>query len=568
MRRDVHSRHVKNSPLNLGAEVTSAILMALLLLVTIPANMASFATSSTRDMAVAATDSSSANSRACNCVIFRLDDVQDYWLVPVQTAIIDKFIEKNASLDIALIMNWVGGDPALVSKLREASFLQQQQQQQQQNSSSAAQVIEMSLHGWNHIDYGKISFKEQYDTLKAANAKMQDLFGRKSAILVMPFNSYNEDTLKAMNQLGLKVISAEFDTEMESIYDPDNPSSQDNKVYKAIPGSEGNITDAYGLYHMPQTVGFYTYDSVIPTKTPLSLIEKKINETIGSYGYAVVTLHPQDFTVKNADNTPTKNLSLKEIDDLGILIDWVRQNNHAISTFSNAAKVPQFPIVDNVPPDISPPEDKALVSPSPLTHVELGSPTLSDNVDPHPIAVNNAPPLGGFPQGTTRVTWSAADKAGNIANATQYVTIYPDADDTHPLVAINSPINATAVKGDAPIVNIPVRGTAFDDYSGVKMIEIRTNGTGYKAVTQEQGVGGDSSSSSDEGSGLSNWNATVTLSHPGTTEIIARATDFFGNQQWATIQVQVLTGQTAIGDIGTATTSPSAEDMQPQLAPQ
>ncbi|AIF82264.1 putative xylanase/chitin deacetylase [Candidatus Nitrososphaera evergladensis SR1] len=533
-------------------KAVAALMMTtvMVLLLITPASMA--LTASAQELTTAASVDTPSPKEACNCVIFRLDDVQDYWLVPVQAAIIDKFIEKNASLDMALIMNWVGNDPALVSKLREASL-------SQQNSS----LIEMSLHGWNHVDYGKLSLGQQYDTLKAANARMQDLFGRKSAILVMPFNSYNEDTLKAMNQLGLRIISAEFDTEIESIYNPDEPDSPDNKIYRAttatattIPkgqdannsesgvGGDGSldddIKDQYGIYHLPQAVGFYTYDSEIPTKTPLALIEEKIGSTIASYGYAVVTLHPQDFTVKNADNSPTKDLSQKEIDDLGILIDWIKQNNHTIRTFSDATKVPLFPIVDNVAPSINAPMDKAVVSSSPLTHVDLGFPTLSDNVDPHPVAINNAPAVG-FPRGTTKVIWTAADDAGNAANATQYVTVALVADKTRPTVTIDAPANTTAIKGSAPIANIPVKGTAFDDESGVKVIEVRTNDTDYKVAKQEGEGGGD---------GWSNWSASVTVKHPGITEIIARATDFFGNHQWRTIQVQVSLNGTAATTTG------------------
>lgn len=516
---------------------TAAIAMMMtVLLLTAPANVAF--TVSAEESAAAAKEGSPTNPQPCNCVIFRLDDVQDYWLVPVQAAIIDKFIEKNASLDIALIMNWVGNDPALVSKLREVS--------QQQNSSS---LVEMSLHGWNHVDHSKLALPQQYDTLKAANAKMQDLFGRKSAILVMPFNSYNEDTLRAMNQLGLRVISAEFDTEIESVYNSDDPGSQDNQVYKAIPGS--NITDSHGVYHLPQVVGFYTYDSVIPTKTPLALVEEKIGRTIASYGYAVVTLHPQDFVVKGADNAPTKDLSQKEMDDLGTLIDWIKENNYTTSTFANVTKVSLFPKVDNVPPSITPPPDKAVVSSSLLTRVNLGSPTLSDNVDPHPIAISNAP-IGGFPHGTTKVIWTAADDAGNIASATQYVTVAPVADKTRPLITIDAPAantnntTTTVINGSAPIANIPVKGTAFDDDSGVKVVEVRTNGTDYKVAKRE------GSETSSAGSGWSEWSATVTIKHSGTTEIIARATDFFGNQQWTTIHVKVSLGQTAATGNGAA----------------
>jgi peptidoglycan/xylan/chitin deacetylase (PgdA/CDA1 family) len=262
---------------------------------------------------------------ACNCVIFRLDDIQDFWIVPVQSAVIDKFVERNESVNLAIIMNDIGNDPAIVGKVREAI---------------ATGLVETTLHGWNHVYYSKLRLQQQHDTLKAANAKMQDLFGRKSAIFVTPYNAYDEDTLKAMNQLGLKVISSEFDQEIESIYNPDDPESKDNKVYKAVAGSD--IKDQFGVYHLPQVIGYYTYDSGPPTKTPLSTIESKIDSTIASYGYAVVTLHPQDFAVKDASGNATEALSQSEINDLDALITWMSDQGYHSGTFSSTvnAQVP------------------------------------------------------------------------------------------------------------------------------------------------------------------------------------------------------------------------------------
>jgi peptidoglycan/xylan/chitin deacetylase (PgdA/CDA1 family) len=455
------------------------------------------------------------SSGACNCVIFRLDDVQDSWIVPVQSAIINKFIERNETLDIALIMNSIGNDPAIVNEVRQAL---------------ATGLIETSLHGWNHVDYSKLSLQQQHDTLQIANAKMQELFGRESAIFVTPYNAYNDDTLRAMNQLGLKIISSEFDGEIESIYDPDNPDSPGNKVYKATAGSD--IKDSQGIYHMPQVVGFYTYDSDPPTKTPLSLIEEKIDSTIASYGYAVVTLHPQDFTVKDAGNKPTETLSQKEIKDLDTLITWIKDQKYSTKSFSEATHVSLPPIIDKASPEITPPPDKAVVSSSNLTRVDLGRPFVSDNVDSSPAVANDAP-AAGFAQGMTRVTWTATDKAGNVATAIQYVLVVQVADKTRPTITIAAPASGATISANASTTIIQVKGTASDGDSGVKAVEVRTNNTGYKAAKQE--ISGS----------WSNWTATVKVKQSGNTVIIARATDFFGNQQWANIPVTVLLNTTA-----------------------
>jgi hypothetical protein len=75
------------------------------------------------------------------------------------------------------------------------------------------------------------------------------------------------------------------------------------------------------------------------------------------------------------------------------------------------------------------------------------------------------------------------------------------------------------------------------------VVEVRTNYTGYKPARQET-----------QGS-WSNWTATVQVRHSGSTEIIARATDFFGNQQWARIHVTVSLGGNATASLQQTTTS-------------
>jgi hypothetical protein len=56
------------------------------------------------------------------------------------------------------------------------------------------------------------------------------------------------------------------------------------------------------------------------------------------------------------------------------------------------------------------------------TVVNLGTPTLSDIVDPNPTVRNNAP-ANGFPVGTTTVVWTATDASGNSSTDTQIVSI-------------------------------------------------------------------------------------------------------------------------------------------------
>ena len=76
----------------------------------------------------------------------------------------------------------------------------------------------------------------------------------------------------------------------------------------------------------------------------------------------------------------------------------------------------------------------------------VGSATASDIVDAAPVITSDEPAHYGL--GTTTVTWTATDASGNVATATQLVTVV---DTTAPVVTITSPIAGTEFWSDATI---------------------------------------------------------------------------------------------------------------------
>ena len=88
----------------------------------------------------------------------------------------------------------------------------------------------------------------------------------------------------------------------------------------------------------------------------------------------------------------------------------------------------QFAEVDTTPPVVTAPPDVTAEATGVLTPVSIGTATATDDVGV--VSITSDAPIS-FPVGTTVVTWTAIDAAGNAGTATQNVTVE---DTTAPVV--------------------------------------------------------------------------------------------------------------------------------------
>jgi len=255
----------------------------------------------TKDANLSVTISSLQNG--CNCVIFRLDDIQDYWLSNVQVTVMDQFVQKNQKLSVGPIMNYFGADSVVVNKVI---------------SGYNSGLFEVFVHGWNHVDYTQLSLSTQTSTLQQSQSKMQSIFGSTSTVFVPPYNAFNANTLTALKNTGFKIISA-------AEYTDSNP-------YFAADGTS-NIVDSQGLSHLPESIGFVEYDNNNAIRIPTSQILAAIDSSIASKGYAVVTVHSQEFAQQvNGSEIDAINQNL--LNDLNSVINGVLAKNYSIKTFN------------------------------------------------------------------------------------------------------------------------------------------------------------------------------------------------------------------------------------------
>jgi peptidoglycan/xylan/chitin deacetylase (PgdA/CDA1 family) len=254
-------------------------------------------------------------SSSCHCVIFRLSGIQDYFAHNAQLAIMDLFLKRNQSLSLGMIMNSIGNDTGVVEKIVEGR---------------KKGIFELAINGWNYTDYSKLTEEEQKNSLSKANEKMQVLFGRLSNIFIPPYGTFENSTLKAMHQLGMKVLSSSVTLDKNQYFIADGNNS-------IVAARKHNGTNQ--IYHMPAMTSFNTYNNTAETtKVPIDKVIRDIGHSVSKYGYAVINLDPQFFLI-NKRGIISADLNEQEINNLSNLIEYLISKNIHITTFSKVTGV-------------------------------------------------------------------------------------------------------------------------------------------------------------------------------------------------------------------------------------
>lgn len=234
---------------------------------------------------------------SCRCVAFRFDDIQDYYLNKVQMEVIDTFQKKDSSLTIGVIGNYFGNDQTIVNFLKEKL---------KDNNPQ----LEIVNHGWNHEDFTKFNKNEQSELIKKTNEKLSNTLGVISSGFITPFNTVNNDTLIALHENNIQYVSANV--------------TADRPPYNIKNGA---------LYHFPGTAftGDLNSDNTRWYGTTHKETFAQIQGSLINYGFAVVTLHPQEYSVRDGLNYKNE-VDYNQIHELEMLIDEIRNNGLKIVT--------------------------------------------------------------------------------------------------------------------------------------------------------------------------------------------------------------------------------------------
>ncbi|NNM02517.1 MAG: DUF2334 domain-containing protein, partial [Nitrosopumilus sp.] len=220
---------------------------------------------------------------SCNCISFRLDDVQDYWLADAQIEIINLFSEKNIPLSVGVIGNLIGGDEKIVTVLKENL----------ENNN-----IEIVNHSWNNDALTNFDEKIQEDNIVMTNNKIFDIFGVTPKAFIPPQNLYNENTVNILKRNGF--------THLISHIDRDSKTQNIDDIFFNVPA----ITETGVLL-----------DDVNWKLQEKEHIKQEIVQNIEDKGYAIIMMHPQEFSLNEEGEYSIPNQ--KSLDELGALLDEV-----------------------------------------------------------------------------------------------------------------------------------------------------------------------------------------------------------------------------------------------------
>jgi len=204
---------------------------------------------------------------SCDCVAFRFDGVQDFWLNNVQIKILQTFGDQQIPLTVGVVADAFGTDTKLLSYINEIS-------------NSNPETFEIANHGTGSQDFTLLTKEEQSELIGEINVKIFETLGVTPKVFIPPFNNFNDDTIAALLDNGMTHLSG------STLKGDLPPYPLENAA----------------VYRFPEvaTTGIFdgTLNRFVGTQSDETI--EMIQANIANYGFAVVTMHAQEFsTIEN-----------------------------------------------------------------------------------------------------------------------------------------------------------------------------------------------------------------------------------------------------------------------------
>ena len=227
---------------------------------------------------------------SCNCVSFRLDGLQDYWLNNIQYDLINLFSKNNIPLTVGVIIDSFGNDPYLLDLVK--------------NKINDKQ-LEIANHGLDSTPFTIFDEQKQNEMLQESTNKIYEKLNVTPTIFIPPENRFNEDTKKVLIENGYTYLSA-------SMLNDSPPFPLKNE----------------SLYRFPAVA---TTGEYVPSQNRILGISSDRTfsdafEGVEKYGFAVITIHPQEFSVFKGGEY-TNVINSEHFNELETLIKKIKTEN-------------------------------------------------------------------------------------------------------------------------------------------------------------------------------------------------------------------------------------------------
>jgi len=177
-------------------------------------------------------------------VVFRLDDIQDYWIDNAQQAVINVFKNAKLPMTVGVIANFFGQDAEMLDYIIEC--LQDEEF-----------GMEVANHGYNHEDFPTFTLAEQITLLSEAKTMtvgMLSPYISNITTFIPPFDDFNDDTITALEATGYTAFSSDisyYGFDDNGDYNPEGARSYpgNNARFREYPAGSGtnDLYDAYAI---------------------------------------------------------------------------------------------------------------------------------------------------------------------------------------------------------------------------------------------------------------------------------------------------------------------------------
>jgi|CXWL01.1.fsa_nt_gi peptidoglycan/xylan/chitin deacetylase (PgdA/CDA1 family) len=238
----------------------------------------------------------------CNCVAFKIDNVQDFWINDVQNEVIDTFSTHDTPVTISVIGKFFGTDPKVVDFIK---------QKIKDNDD-----ISVAIRGWELADHSSYGLQEQSDSIRKTSEQISAILGVKSNMFSIPFGKFNENTLTVMHDNNISYLSGMVAT--------------DNPDFKSKPF---HVSETSSLMSLLEEDPFYK-------GTITDKFSSKIDAQQNQYHYTLVSMQPSDFAMRDGSGQIINQINKERIEQLTELISYLKgQKIQIVSIYDLPQKV-------------------------------------------------------------------------------------------------------------------------------------------------------------------------------------------------------------------------------------